>query len=608
MTRFVPSKRSWVRAFLMWLLVGLSYAPLAALAYLPSWLHWSAQMDGTNTWDRNLEEWFIAWVPFAVTHGHDLFITGWQFVPGGLNLMWNASEILTGMLGAPLTATVGVANSYSILATLALAVSGASMFMLLRRWVEWVPAAWLGGLLYGFSPYLVAEGLGGRLHLLIVAVPPLIVLLVDRLWSDDQFSGRLGGVGLGLLAAAEFFTAEETVTITGLFVAVGLAIAVAFNFGRARQALPRLRSAAIWGASVFIVIAAYPLYVQFFGVYVVHGPVQAPTQLALFSADVLSPFIPGVNQFFQTASLDHISNGFAFGNPPEVTTYVGIPLLLVALVGGIVLRRERRLLLLLAIAFLGFVLTLGPHLVVFNKVYFSVHMPEAILAHLPVFGNAIPSRYALGMWVCLAAVLSIVVDRLHASLAGHRTRLVGVTASLAVATVALLPLVPNWPYLQVSAKVPAFFTSSAVSIVPANSVAVLYPVPRAPYDQALLWQADAKMRFKQPGGYATGTTAAGTATPFAFPNDVENCLDQIYATGKVPVGLCTDNALLPSLRLLSARTIVIPSDQLYAMLAKRAMVRALKQRPIVDQGVWLWACSADKHVAWCPAPLVASSS
>ncbi|HUY57150.1 MAG TPA: hypothetical protein VMV12_04910, partial [Candidatus Micrarchaeaceae archaeon] len=591
--------RSGGRALGLWLLVALSYAPLAAIAYMPSWLNWSAQMNGTNTWDRNLEEWFIAWVPFAVSHGHDLFITGWQFVPGGVNLMWNASEILIALVGAPLTMAVGVADSYSILATLALAVSGASMFMLLRRWVSWTPAAWIGGLLYGFSPYLVAEGLGGRLHLLTVAAPPLIVLLVDRLWSDRECSGRRAGLGLGLLAAAEFFTAEETIAIAAVFIAIGLVIATLANREQARSALPRLLAAGAWAAGTFAVIAGYPVFVQFFGPYVVHGSVQAPTQLALFSADLTSPLIPGVNQLLGTAGLDQISNHFAFNNPPEVTTYVGIPLLVLLLIGGVVLRRERRILLLLAIAGIGFVLALGPHLIVLNKVYFLVHMPEAVLAHMPLFGNAIPSRYALGMWLSLAGALALVIDRLHGALLAGRGRPLAVVAGLGVALVALVPLIPNWPYPEVSAQVPAFFTTRAVDVVPANSVAVVYPVPRAPYDQALLWQSDANMRFKQPGGYATAPTSTGAATAFAFPDDVQNCLDQLYATGKVPAGLCQAAALIPSLRALSARTIVIPRDQLYAAIAKEAITRALQERPRLDRGVWLWSCSAQSNASWC---------
>ena len=601
-------RRRWVHSLLSWLVVALTYAPLAAIAYLPSWLHWTAQMDGTDTWDRNLEEWFIAWVPFAVSHGHDLFITGWQFVPGGVNLMWNASEIFTGLLAAPLTSSVGVANSYSILATLALAVSGASMFTLLRRWVSWTPAAWIGGLLYGFSPFLVAEGLGGRLHLLIVAVPPLIVLMMDKLWSDSQCSARAAGLGLGLLAACEFFIAEETLAVTAIFVALGLVVAIATNVEHAHLVRRRLTAAILWAAGTFLIIAVYPLYVQFFGPYVVHGSVQAPTQLALFSADLMSPVIPGVNQILSTTGLNLISNHFAFGNPPEVTTYIGIPLLLVLLLGLAIVRHDRRLQLLLGIALVGFVLTLGPHLIVFNKVYLRVHMPEAILAHLPLFGNTIPSRYALGMWLCLAGALAIVLDRLHAWLRVRQRRAVAGLAGLGVATIALVPLIPNWPYLEVSAKVPAFFTTHAVDIVPANSVAVIFPVPRAPYDQALLWQSDANMRFKQPGGYATAPTSSGTATAFAFPSDAENCLDQLYTNGKIPAGLCSAPALVPSLRLLSARSIVIPRDQPYAAIAERVVARALRQRPRLDHGVWLWVCSADPDAAWCPAGVATGTS
>jgi len=47
-------------------LAPLAFFPLAAVAFLPVWEHWSSQLNGTNSWDYILLEWLIAWYPAAI--------------------------------------------------------------------------------------------------------------------------------------------------------------------------------------------------------------------------------------------------------------------------------------------------------------------------------------------------------------------------------------------------------------------------------------------------------------------------------------------------------------------------------------------------------------
>ena len=54
-----------------------------------------------------------------------------------------------------------------------------------RRFVTWWPAAFVGGLAYGFSPFTAATA-NAHLFLLFQAVPPLIILFVDRFFRHAQ--------------------------------------------------------------------------------------------------------------------------------------------------------------------------------------------------------------------------------------------------------------------------------------------------------------------------------------------------------------------------------------------------------------------------------------
>jgi hypothetical protein len=94
-------------------------------------------------------------------------------------------------LGLPVTVTA--------LYTLALALSAWFASVAFRRYVRSYPAALLGGLVYGFSPAMIAQS-SSHLHLTLGAVlPPLMLLAVDELLHRQRRNPLLVGAGLGFL-------------------------------------------------------------------------------------------------------------------------------------------------------------------------------------------------------------------------------------------------------------------------------------------------------------------------------------------------------------------------------------------------------------------------
>ena len=67
-----------------------------------------------------------------------------------------------------------------------------------RRFVSWWPAAFVGGLAYGFSPFTAATA-NAHLFLLFQAVPPLMILFVDRFFRSKDSSPLWSGVAIGAL-------------------------------------------------------------------------------------------------------------------------------------------------------------------------------------------------------------------------------------------------------------------------------------------------------------------------------------------------------------------------------------------------------------------------
>ncbi len=504
---------------------------------------------------------------------------------------------LLGAVAWPLTQSVGPVHTFDILATVSIAASGASMVVLLRHWSFWWPAAFLGGLLFACSPYVVAEGLGGRLHLMINFLIPLIVLVFDKLLRDDQATVWRFGVALGVLVAAEVLISEETLFILGCSLALTLImtyVARGLSRGRIHIRFDRLAQGTVCGLVVAMLLCAYPIFVQLGGKYRVHGPVQSAAQLALFSSDLVSPVVPGQNQWLDFHAASDLSSHFATGYAAEVTTYLGLPLIVLMLLGIFVARRRRGLFWLLSgLGCVSFVLTLGPRLIVANhQTWFP--LPDAALAHLPGFENVVPSRYAAVLMFTSAAILALVISEIRSGLNSKRparsftgSRFGGPLALLVGAAV-LIPLIPSWPYGSVPANVPTFFTSPAIrQLVPAASVALVYPIPRAQYDQAMLWQAESGMRFRQPGAYAVAPSSTGTATFYAYQTALEGCVDSVYSGGSVAAN-CQSQAIRNNLRRLSIKSIIIPMDQPYAATVSAYFQLLFCEVPFSTGGVHFW--------------------
>ncbi len=111
----------------------------------------------------------------------------------GANLAIDTSMPLLGILGIPITLLAGPVATFNLLLRLGLAASGASMFGVLRRYVSWWPAAFGGGLLFAFCPYLANQAIRHLFLSFVPLVPLFIPILDDWLISRTRIAGPLGG-------------------------------------------------------------------------------------------------------------------------------------------------------------------------------------------------------------------------------------------------------------------------------------------------------------------------------------------------------------------------------------------------------------------------------
>jgi hypothetical protein len=381
--------------------------------------------------------------------------------------------------------------AYNLLITLGPALSGWCAYLALHRYVRHGAAAFVGGAIYAFSPFMMSQSLGHP-HLTLAWAPPLMLLLLHDVLVKQRFSRWLG-VCVGGLGAAQLLTGEEVLAIIALAAVIGVTTLGLLHRAevqaRLRPALPVLATAGV----TFLLLAAVPLGVQFLGPQQVHGGLQPHNY---YVTDALNFVVPTRMQLAAPAAATHLSDHFP-GNISEQTAYLGIPLL--ALLVLLVRRSWRQPVVAWATIVGGVlaVLSLG------NTVHVAgsdtrIPLPWALMDRIPLVREILPARLTLVVFLLVGALVAVFVD---ASLAAPswRPRL----GAMAATALALAALAPSLPYPTSPVSAPAFFSRPlALRALPEGSVVLVAPFAVVGSADAMYWQAQAAMWFRMPEGEA----------------------------------------------------------------------------------------------------------
>jgi hypothetical protein len=502
---------------------------LAAVAV--TWRLWAdpaSHMVAGNPNDANLLAWFLRYDATAVAHGRlPALVTTAMNAPQGINVMWNIALLLPGVLLTPVTLLLGPQTSLTVLITAGFAGSAASLFIVLRRWDVSVGSAALAGAVYGFSPALLQAGIG-HYQLELAVLPPLIIDAGLRLCVRSRAPVR-DGIWLGLLATAQFFTGEELLMLTAI---AGCLLVAVLALGRPR-AIPGRCAVAAAGfgvaAAVMLLLAGYPLWVQFFGPLTQRG---SAFTLDFYKNDLTGFVTPSGYLLFHTAASAAAAASYQ-GGAPEYLAYLGWPLIGVLAVAALACWRQpavRAAAVTLAVVEL---LSLGGHPLVGGTVQMGVTLPWHWLEGLPLIGTALPDRLSIVADGVAAALLAFALDRARAWSAGRvRSRWLAPLATAAV-VVACLPLIPRPLPAADTAPVPAGWSAAFTKLrLPAHARVLVVPVPTATLTAPLRWQADTGEPGSLIGGYFVGPAWNGQA--YVEGNGVTvtaQYLDRIWSGG-----------------------------------------------------------------------------
>jgi hypothetical protein len=426
------SIRNHAIAFLLFLALGFVFT-------LPGSLSLGSGLLGFPG-DNFQHGWFLWHFARAVLHGHNPFYTQLLYYPSRVNLAWSTTDPLAGFLAMPLSIFAGPVAAYNISLILQLALAAFCARLLCLRISRNQTAAFIGGMVFGFSPFLMAQALA---HLsLVTAFPiPLFVLALDRIFSSQSASWRRGiPLGLALLLAA--FAHYNYAVICAVFAVLLLAIEIARHF--ASGALRFISG--VWkpicaGAATFIV-GFWPLLWMMLGTRSeVPGP-RRPGHIEVMSADALGFAIPSWNHVF-FGKWAHSLNPDLFLAGLEGTVYIGAVVLALSAVGFWKGRDANRSwavkALVLGIAF--WLLSLGPRIHVLGH-ELKVPGPAAFFFDLPFakFVSA-PARFDVIVALCLAILCSLGVRYLLESkqTRRHRYWLVPLVGALIMADYLTIP-------------------------------------------------------------------------------------------------------------------------------------------------------------------------
>ena len=417
----------------------------------------------------------------------------------------------------------------------------------------------------------------GHINLVLTELMSLMFVLIY-----DLAAGRrevlTGGVALGLAAAGQLFTSEEILFQSGLAAAVAGTVVIVTQ-PRAVSAAALARTARGLGVAlcVFLAVCAGPLWLQFWGPLHQHG---SPFTLSFYEADLRGFFVPSHMFWLLTPGSSAFAASYG-GGPAEYMAYLGAPLILTALLVGVARIADRNARMLLGTGLVFALFSMGGTLLV-DSHQTGVHLPWDAVENWPVFGSALPDRFALVVGLAATGLLAIGLDWLLAA-----DWNVAIFLGLALAAACVVPLLPR-PYAVTAAPaVPRFFTDTQ-RWVPAGSTVLVLPYPTGTQTLPLAWQAAADMAFQMPGGYFIGPAAGGEAyVDGPGPLPVAATLTHIEQGTAAPV-------ITPELRAQfqqelaywRAGAIVVGPG---ARAALTTFVTGLMQRPAVQAGgVLLW--------------------
>ncbi len=379
-----------------WYVLAL-YLLFALVVTFPLILHFGSALpgDGKDAWQNYWDYW---WLRTALAAWHNPYQTPLLYAPYGVPLYLHTLNPFNGFVTLPIQLLFGLTAAYNSVVILSLTLAAFFAALLVGHVSGGRRAGFVGGVIYAFGSYHLAQLLG---HANLIAsewLPAYMLALIVAI----EAGGRAR-----LLPAFGAFVALTLLTLCDwqyvLFAGVFTACYGVYHALARRSLVPLAVAAAVGGA--WAIVATPLLLATARELRDTAGDRPAVLGAASFSADLLSFFVPSPLQTWWGAWAERVG-GLAQAPVVERGVFLGVlPLLLAAC--GLWLARRRAAFWAVFAGFC-FLLALGPVLQIAGHPFGNVPLPYRLLQLLPgVNVSRVPARFALLVTLALAILAGL---------------------------------------------------------------------------------------------------------------------------------------------------------------------------------------------------------
>ncbi len=377
--------------------VILAYAALAIVFTYPLATKFTTHILGPPE-DNLYNLWNLWWLKKSILEFHTHpYYTDYLFYPPGASLAFNTFSLFNNLfLGLPLQFFLSRIVIYNILILLAFILGGWGCYLLIFHLVENARAAFLGSLVFAFSPYHMAHA-AHHLNISSIQFLPFFALYFLRLHEQPKLKTALSaGVFLALAGLCSWYYLYYLLMFSFIF--------IIYHWRDLRE-----RSWRGWlvgtflGSGILVLPFIYPMLKELY-----YGSrYTGAWNPEWFRADLLAFFVPPIEHTLARKSqlLQKLYARFS-GNSWEATVYLGYTALGLSIYG---VRRLgwRKTGFWVTSGLAAFLLALGPRLSFAGKIVSPyLYLPYKWIAWvLPILSIArVPSRFVVLVMLSLAVL------------------------------------------------------------------------------------------------------------------------------------------------------------------------------------------------------------
>ncbi|MDY7079401.1 MAG: glycosyltransferase family 39 protein [Chloroflexota bacterium] len=351
------------------LLVLLAYVLLAVAMTWPVAAQLGTHLPGGAD-DLWVHRWTFWWVKRSITQGHSPFYTDLLFYPQGASLTTHNIAWLNIAAWLPLQAILGGNAAYSTIFIVTFALNGFATYLLAREITGSLPAAFVGGLVYGFWPYTLSHY--GHPNMMVTCWIPLALLYLQR--TLDQGKKR-DALLTALFLALAGLTRWQMLVMGGLLVSLYLLYRFLKKSCRTRHNLGLLVLIGLVAGTLMLPLAA--------PVALAHLTRPHPEDLFVDDqtqgqTDLLAYVLPGRNHPLWSDAAFQIYQNFV--DNKVYVAFLGYTTIALACYAIVRNWKQARFWLLAVIMYVA--LALGPRLRINGQLYPQVPMPYRLVGDL----------------------------------------------------------------------------------------------------------------------------------------------------------------------------------------------------------------------------------